>query len=226
MNVEETAALLGSTRLFAGLAPEAAASLASEARQRIYPQGHFIFQEGEPGDTLFVVLSGSVQVYRASAEGKDVLLATLRPPDVFGELCVLDEERRSATAQALETTRVLALGRRSVLDLLARDPEATDAVLRSVGSLVRRVTDEAGDLAFLDLPSRAAGVVVRMVEEDGIVPLDFRAIQAGIASAIGCSRRNAGRIVGLFLQWGHLELDGRSIVVRDLDALRSRAASV
>jgi CRP/FNR family transcriptional regulator, cyclic AMP receptor protein len=226
MKAEDTAALLGSSALLSGLEPEGVLALAEAARQRIYPKDHFVFQQGEPGDALFVLLSGSVHVI-AGEEGEEWVVATLRPPDVFGEVALLDGGRRSASVQALESTRVLAVDRRAVLELVAAHPGAADGLLRSFGALVRQKVSQAADVAFLDLHGRAAERLARLMEgeADGAseARIGLNHVQSEIAAAVGGSRRSANEILGFFLERRILELDGRSVVVRNLRALRTMA---
>src|SRR2546423_9813836 len=156
MKAEDTAALLAASPLLAGLEPEALLELAGQAHQRIFPQGHFLFRQGEAGDSLFALLSGRVRAVYAPDAGSDLVLATLAPPDTFGELALVDGGIRAVSVVALESTRVLTLGRASLLRLMSGDPRVAETLLRATGALVRRTTEQAADLVFLDLPSRVA----------------------------------------------------------------------
>jgi CRP-like cAMP-binding protein len=225
MKAEEAAALLGSSPLLSGLEPDDLARLARSARQRIYPTGHFVCRQGEEDDGLFALLSGRVRVMRAD-EGETAVLATLAPPDVFGEVALLDGGRRSASVQALESTRVLALDRRALLDVITASPTPPTACC-SLGAVFRRSVTQAADLAFIDLPGRVAGRLVRMIEEEpqGTEPatFDLKRIQSEVAALLGGSRRSANKMLGFFLERRILELAGRTVVVRNAPALRASA---
>ncbi|HEY8200826.1 MAG TPA: Crp/Fnr family transcriptional regulator [Actinomycetota bacterium] len=230
MKLEETAALLAASPLLAELEPEALLRLAASARQRIFPQGHFLFRQGEAGDELFAILSGRVRAVRAQEDGSDLVVATLGPPDVFGELALVDGGPRAVSVVALESTRVLTLHRTSVLSLMTGDPGVAQSLLRSTGALVRRTADQAADLAFLDLPSRVAGLLLRMIDREGAgspgpVSLDFKTTQSDLAARMGGSRRSINQVLSHFVQGGYVEVDGQSLVVVDLEALRRRAGS-
>jgi CRP/FNR family transcriptional regulator, cyclic AMP receptor protein len=230
MKPEESASLLGATPLFADLEPEDLLRLAADARQRIYPKGHFVFQQGEAGDALFVMLAGSVQVVRTSAGGAETLLATLSPPDVFGELALVDGGRRSSSARTVDTARVLALDRRTVLDLMASTPAATDALLRSVGRLVRRTSQQPGDLVFLDLPGRAAKLLVALIARTppnplGDVVLDLKKTQSELGAALGCARPAVNNYLAQFQHRGYVSVEGTSVLVKNVDALSKRAGT-
>ena len=230
MKLEETAALLASSPLLADLDPEALLQLAADAHQRIFPQGHFLFRQGEPGDALFAILSGRVRAVCAQEGGSDLVVATLGPPDMFGEMALVDGGPRALSVVALESTRVLTLHRSPVMSLMDRDPSVAQTLLRATGTLVRRTADQAADLVFLDLPSRVAGLLLRLVGREaagssGPVSLDFKTAQSDLAATVGGSRRSINQVLGQFVQGGYVEVDGQSLVVVDLEALRRRAGS-
>ena len=230
MKLEETAALLAASSLLADLEPEALLQLAADAHQRIFPQGHFLFRQGEAGDALFAILSGRVRAVGAEEGGSDLVVATLGPPDVFGELALIDGGPRAVSVVALESIRVLTLHRVPLLDLMGRDPAVAQTLLHSTGTLVRRTADQPADLVFLDLPSRVAGLLLRLIGREaagssGPVSLDFKAVQSDLAARVGGSRRSINRVLGHFVQGGYVEVDGQSLVILDLDALRRRAGS-
>ena len=149
MKAEQAASLLGRTPLFAGLDESELLALGACAHRRIYRRGEYIFHQGDTGDAVFVLTEGRVKVIFASEEGDEMILATLQPPDVFGELALIDGGPRSASIQTLEPTTVLTLTRATLLDLMSRQPAVTDVVLRSLGRLVRRMIAQAGDLVFM-----------------------------------------------------------------------------
>ena len=230
MKAEDTAGLLAASPLLADLEPEALVALAGQAHQRIFPQGHFLFRQGETGDSLFVLLSGRVRAVYAPDAGSELVLATLAPPDVFGELALVDGGPRAVSVVALESTRVLTLGQAPLLHLMARDPGVAESLLGATGALVRRTTEQAADLVFLDLPSRVAAMILRMIEREGddasgTASLDFKAAQSDLAARVGGSRKSINQVLGHFVHGGYVEIDGQSLVVADVEALRRRAGS-
>ena len=111
--------------------------------------------------------SGLVKVVLSSEHGDEVLLATLGPGETLGELALLDGAPRSAAVVAVEPTTVLTLSRETVLGLLSNQPTVLDALLCSLGGLVRRLTEQTGDLVFLDLGGRLAKLLLRLAEAHG-----------------------------------------------------------
>ena len=111
---------LAAIPFFGGLDPVALERLAATMRARRFRRGEVIFHVGDPGDALFVILSGEVKISLPSETGDEAILATLRAGDFFGELALLDGAPRSATAIALEPTETLALPRDRFRELAPR----------------------------------------------------------------------------------------------------------
>ena len=223
----EDAALLQNTSLFGALPEDATERLAEKATRRSYGRGEIIFREDDPGDALCVVVSGLVKVYRISPDGDEMLLVTLGPASVFGELPMVDGGLRSASAAAVEAATVLLISRAALLDLLRSSPELADGLLRSLGSMVRRLTDQAADLVFLDLHGRVAKLLLRLAEERGTPgangqAMDLHLTQSDLANMVGGSRQSVNQVLNSFERLGYVELDGRRIVIKKPDLLKKR----
>jgi CRP/FNR family transcriptional regulator, cyclic AMP receptor protein len=228
MRRERAASLLAATPLFSGLSQPELLRLVEAAAERNYARGQFLFHQGDPGDRLFVIVEGLVKVMVTSPAGEKMILAALRPPDVFGELAMIDGGARSASIQAVESTTVLTLTRATLLDLLATRPQLGDVLLRSLGGLIRRLIDQTADLVFLDLHGRVAKLLVGLASahaqpRGGGLVLDLRLTQTDLAAMVGGSRQSVNQILQQFERWGYLERRGRMIVLKDLEALRRRA---
>ena len=230
MKAEQAASLLGRTPLFAGLAESELLGLGACAHRRIYRRGEYIFHQGDTGDAVFVLTEGRVKVIFASEDGDEMILATLQPPDIFGELALIDGGPRSASIQTLEPTTVLTLTRATLLDLMSRQPGVTDGVLRSLGRLVRRMIAQAGDLVFMDLHGRVAKLLLRLIgapaEGTGErLALDLKMTQSDLAAMVGGSRQSVNHILHQFERRGYLRIEGRTLIMKDVEALRRRAGS-
>lgn len=224
----EDAALLQSTPLFGGMPIEALERLADKAIRRSYGRGEVIFREEDAGDLLCIVITGLVKVYRSSSDGDEMVLVTLGPSSVFGELPMIDGGLRSASAAAVEATTLLTVNRTALLEALAGSPALADGLLRSLGSMVRRLTDQTADLVFLDLHGRVAKLLLALSDERGTSEgdgraLDLRLTQTDLANMVGGSRQSVNQVLNSFERLGYLELDGRRIVIRRPDLLHRRA---
>jgi CRP/FNR family cyclic AMP-dependent transcriptional regulator len=226
MRLERASSVLGAAELFANLEPEILKVLGERALERRFRRGQLIFGEGDPGDSLFVVVEGLVKVYVTSDEGEEMVLITLRAGDTFGELALIDGQPRSASAQALEETTTLMVTREVVLELMRAHPTLAESLLASLGALVRRLTEQAADLVFLDLHGRVAKLLVHFAAEqgqEGEAILDLHLTQSDLAAMVGGSRQSVNQILGAFEKRGYLELRGRTILLKRMDLLSRRA---
>ena len=228
MRTEAAVALLRRTRLFAGLREETLRALADRSVERSDPRHGRLFHQGDSGSGLFVVASGLVKVVVTSEEGEEMVLVTLGPGEAFGELSIVDGGPRSASAEALEPTVALMITREVLLDLATRDNGLTEALLHTLGALLRRLTEQASDLVFLDLPGRVAKLLAGLAAERGSetpdgIELDANLTQTDLAGMVGASRQSVNQILQGFARRGYLQVRGRRIVVHRLDLLRRRA---
>ena len=151
------------------------------------------------------------------------MLSVVRPPDVLGEVSLLDGSARSASAEAIEDCAALALSRGAFLELVHSNPRILDAVMRSLGALIRRLTEQNADHVFLDLPGRVAKTLVRLAGDTQAPMVTIELNQSQLAEMAGGSRQSVNQAIGSFASRGWLRTEGRRIVVTDLAALRRRA---
>jgi CRP/FNR family cyclic AMP-dependent transcriptional regulator len=220
---EHSGDALAGVEMFAGLDSEVRTRVAAIAVPRHYRRGQLLFVEDDPGESLLVLRKGAVSVFRTAASGDRALLSVIRPPGVLGDVSLLDGAPRSASAEALEDTTALALSRAAFLDLVHAQPRVLDAVLRSFGSLIRRLTDQTADHVFLDLAGRVAKTLVRLAGDTSAPLVTIELNQTQLAEMAGGSRQSINQALGTFAQRGWLHTEGRRIVVTDLAALRRRA---
>jgi CRP/FNR family cyclic AMP-dependent transcriptional regulator len=219
--------LLRETEWFAGLDDALADQLAKRLVRKTYARGQPLFHQGDPGDALYVLVDGSVSVVISSENGDRMVLTTLHPPDVLGEIALLDGGVRSAGAEAVERTTVLMLSRATFLDLMREHPPLVEHVLRALGALVRRLSEQASDFVFLNLPGRVAKALLRLAEDAGPevegVPVEIAVTQGRLAEMAGGSRQSVNEILHSFQQRGLLEVHARGVLICDPEQLRRRA---
>jgi CRP/FNR family transcriptional regulator, cyclic AMP receptor protein len=214
---------LAGVDVFAGLDHDLRARVAAAAVRRSYRRGQLLFVEGDQGNSLLVLLTGAVSVFRSAPSGERALLSVVRPPDVLGEVSLLDGSARSLSAEAIEDCSALALSRGAFIELVHASPRMLDAVMRSLGGLIRRLTEQNADHVFLDLPGRVAKTLVRLAGESTAPMVTIELNQSQLAEMAGGSRQSVNQAIGSFANRGWLRTEGRRIVVTDLPALRRRA---
>lgn len=132
------AALLNDLPLFASLRPNELALLAEAVDQRSLPVGAVLFKAGDPGQAMFVVMTGSVEISVTDHAGQKIVLSICEKGDAFGELAMLDEGPRSATATALEPCELIEVDREDLLLLVKKRPEAALHLLGAMGAMTRK----------------------------------------------------------------------------------------
>ena len=213
---------LARTELLAGLPPSALHALAAQAQLHEYAPGDLLMTQGERGGTVLVLLSGAVTVHRAGQGGTRAALSHLRPPAVLGELTLLDGGPRSASVQAVAPTTAIALSREALVDALTSHPAVLDGLLRSLGRLVRRLSDRTADAVLLDLSGRLAKTLLLIAGSDRSGHV-VRLSQSQLAELVGCSRQSLNQSLGGLADRGLLHLEGRAVVLDDVAGLRRRA---
>jgi CRP/FNR family transcriptional regulator, cyclic AMP receptor protein len=214
--------------LFAGCEEAVLRAVAGRLRLRRFRRNEVIFHQGDAGDALHIVASGSVKIVLPSTEGEEAIIATVHPPDFFGELALLDRRPRSATATAVEATTTLALSRAVFLDLLNTHVELRDALFTALVGELRRLTGHVEELHFLDLAGRLARRLAQLAREQSPsatheVRLDWPYTQTDLAAMIGGTRQSVNRLLGGLIGEGLVRIDRDTLVVVDPGALERRA---
>jgi len=132
------AASLAEIELFDALNDEDRSALADVIDSRKIAQGETLFQAGEPGDSLFIVRSGEIELYIKDTVGQKIILNVASAGDMFGELALLDSGARTATAVALSDTDLLVLDRGDLLLLFQKKPDAALHMLGAISGMTRK----------------------------------------------------------------------------------------
>lgn len=218
--------LLERVPFLAGLSGEDLRWLADRLHRRKYGRGDIIFQKDESGQSLFIIESGSVRIYMPGTQGADLTLAVMGPGDFFGDLSLLDDRPRSASAVAGTDAVLLSLERSDFSSLLRARPDAALAVLATIARRLRETDQTASDLAFLDVQGRLARKLLDLGEangaqrDDGIV-LPSGLTQEDLANMIGVTRESVNRNLSVFRRLGLIAREGRKIIIRDPAGLRT-----
>jgi CRP/FNR family transcriptional regulator len=217
--------LLTQVPVFEAFGPRELARVASVSVPRVFGAGHVIFREGDASDTCYVVRSGHARAVRKHGDGRTLTLAHFGPGDIFGELAMFDDERRSATVETLDELEAVAILGPDMRRLLR---EHSDIAVKLVIALGRRLRDANARISrqsFQTVQSRVAGVLAQLViqaqsegagDEDVLVTVT----QADIAQLAGSSRESASRFLAV-LERADVVSQGRGrITVHDPDALK------
>jgi CRP/FNR family cyclic AMP-dependent transcriptional regulator len=221
MDVGKIAALLADVELFNGLEHRTRHEIAAAGRHRLLRKGESIFIQDQPGTSCFVLLEGTVKLYLLSDDGRRAELVRHSTPTVFGEIAVLDGGPRSASAEVVEDARLIELHRDELLRIVRSDPAALDALLRSLGSMVRRTTRQVTDLVFLDLRGRVARYLLGLAEERGITTGPVKHVNQGeLATIVGGARQSVNIALKSLERSGGIRVRGGNVEIVDRAKLR------
>jgi CRP-like cAMP-binding protein len=226
--LELACAAMARSPLFNGIETDELTRIAQTMSRRRYRRDEVIFHEGDPGDSLHVVVAGRVKITRESTEGDEAIVVLLVPGDSFGELVLLDGAPRSATATAMEPTETLVMARSTFVELVEGGSPFRAQLLTGIARRIRRLTDQLAEVHFLDLAGRLALQLIRLAEESAPgettnVTLNTTLTQSDLAAMVGGTRQRVNQIIGDFADEWLLEHDAGRIVIHDLTRLRNRA---
>jgi len=211
--------VLRTVPIFSELSDEDITSLAHLALRKRYPKDTVVFFENEEGDFFFTILEGRIKVTILGDDGREVILSVLGPGDFFGEMALLDNEPRSATAIAVEESELLSLHRSDFQSVLNDNKSITSALIRVLSARLRRANHQISTLALLDVYGRVARVIVDMAREEGKRLRDGRiafrrATHQEIANRIGTTRETVTRMLKDLERQGLIHVEGKEIVVQ------------
>jgi len=220
--------VLASSPLFSALDAQAADALRRSMFEVDLPRASVLFEEGEPGRTLYLVLAGKVKLGTTSGDGRESLLAVLGPGEMFGELSLFDPGPRMSTATAITDARVAGLGQEALRPWLTGRPEVAEALLQALAHRLRRTNETLADLVFSDVPGRVAKALLDLSERFGtttgrglLVTHDMT--QEELAQLVGASRETVNKALADFSQRGWIRLEQRSVLIIEPDRLQRRA---
>jgi len=210
--------LLRTVPIFSELGPADLDKLVRLAARKRYPKDGVVFFENEAGDTLFMVADGRIKVTILGDDGREVILSVLGAGEFFGDMSLLDNEPRSATAIAAEDSELLSLSRVDFEGLMKENPGIMHTLIRVLTSRLRHANHQISTLALLDVYGRVARVIVDLARDDGRRLKDGRiAFQRPthqeIANRIGTTRETVTRMLKDLQRQGMIKVSGKEIVV-------------
>jgi CRP-like cAMP-binding protein len=185
--------------------------------------------EGEPGERVMILQSGRVKVTRIEAGGHETMLSIRDPGDIVGELAVVDQGSRLATVTALEPVGAVVVAASVFRAHLETAPAVAVALLEVIARRFRDTTIKRSRYATSDTLGRVAARIVELSERYGSTRGDRIEIELGLsqdelAAWTGASRAGVAKALQTLRELGWIETHRRRLVVRELEALRARAA--
>ena len=221
----ETIDLLQRVPVFSALGEDELAHVAEVTVPRRFEAGEVVFREGDESNTCYIVRSGQARAIREHSDGRSITLANFGPGDIFGELAMFDNERRSATVEAVETTEAVAILGGDMRRLLRQHAEIAIKLLTALGRRLRETNERLARQSFQTVQSRVASVLLQFVaaaQAEGGVHRDvlITSTQADLAQLAGSSRESASRFLAVLERAGVITQGRGKLTVHDPEALR------
>ena len=218
-------AVLRDHYLFGKLTAQQIESLSACIVTRSVKRGTNIFAKGDPGTSLCAIGAGTVRISVPSVEGKDAVFNVLGKGEIFGEIALLDGNPRTADASAVTDCELFVIERRDFLPLMREEPEIALRLIEILCSKLRRTTEQAEEVMFLDLPSRLAKALMRLVDADtaGMRERKISITQKDLGSIIGMTRESTNKQLRIWKGKKWVRLERNAVVILATDHLTAIA---
>ena len=226
--------LLKGVELFSELSEEQIGMLANLVVSQKFNRDETVVLEGDDSvQALYLIASGSVQVYMTGVDGRETILSFLERGDFFGEMSLIDGEPRSASVRTVTDAQMLIIHRESFLQLIRQSPEIAMGLLSELSKRLRKANRQIGSLSTMSVSGRVAGTLLNLMEERGVrihtnngnmvTVIHNRPTQQQLADMSGTTRETVSRICSLLVKTNAIAMTGKDIVIFDESALQEKA---
>lgn len=188
------------------------------------PRGRVFYRPEEPGEVLFILKEGRVQLYRISPEGKKLVITTLGPHTLFGEMALLGTKMHNTFAEAIEDCLICIMSRADLERLILNKPQVALRILEVTGKRLREAEERLENMAFKGIPARLASLLLRLAEEQGDDEISGLTHQ-DLAESVGTYRETATQVLNDLKSQGLIEIGRKRIKVLDAARLAEIAES-
>lgn len=220
--------VLANVELFKGLTDDDRAALAALMAETTLKRGESLFQEGDDGDRLYLVVEGKVKLSHTADDGRENLIAVLGPGEIIGELSLFDLEPRSSTVTAIAPTKLYTLSHSEMREYIENHPKLAISMLRQLAFRLRNTNQQMADLVFSDVPGRVAKALLDLAERFGErtpegIYVAHDLTQEELAHLVGASRETVNKSLADFTSRGWIRLEGRAVLLIQVARLQRRA---
>lgn len=198
------------------------AELATEKRLE---KGEVLFEQGDPGETLYAIGSGTLEFSVLSPDGRKLILDVMSKSAIFGEIALFSPGPRTATVIALEGATVWGIKNADVLASLNERPELGVDMIQLAGRRMRWMGQQLRDQVFLPLPMRLAQKILYLAKHNGAHDHTLKLSQAELAEFVGVSRESVSKTLAIWKREGVIDLSRGSLRILEQENLEKIAAS-
>lgn len=186
------------------------------AVKRNFPKSSVIINEGDSSDSLYIIVKGRVTVYLSDENGKEVILNSQGEGDYFGELALVDDDKRSASVITAEKSTFLVVSKSDFKAVISSNPDLAFNLIRGLTRRVRSLTDNVRSLALLDVYGRVAKTLLSLATDNGDeLVIDMKLTQQDIANRVGASREMVAKILKDLSVGGYISIEHKRITINE-----------
>jgi CRP/FNR family transcriptional regulator, cyclic AMP receptor protein len=213
---------LSEITVFQDLSPREMEELNRITTISVVPRGRVFYRPEEPGEVLFIVKEGRVQLYRISPEGKKLVITTLGPHTLFGEMALLGTKLHNTFAEAVEDCTICVMSRNDLERLILSKPQVALRILEITGRRLREAEERLENMAFKGIPARLASLLLRLAQEQGSNDITGLTHQ-DLAESVGTYRETATQVLNDLKADGYIEIGRKRITILDPEGLAAVA---
>ena len=213
--------------IFCDLEPEAFDQLCRYAKHATLKRGATICSKGEPGNSMFAVISGTVKISTSSAEGRNAILNLIGPGEIFGEVAVLSGLHRTADATANTNCEIFIIDRRDFIPFVQSQPALAMKFIELLCMRLRRTSEQVEQVILQNLPGRLASALIRLTEQHPLAPggRTIAVTQQELSEMVGMTRESINKQLRAWAARKWVRLEHGAIVVLDTEPLLVLAAA-
>ena len=226
--------LLKGVDLFSELTEEQLGLLANLVVVQDFNRDETVVLEGDCSmKALYLIASGTVQVYMTGIDGRETILSFLERGDFLGEMSLIDGEPRSASVRTVTDAQLMIIHREPFLTLIRQTPEIAMSLLSEMSKRLRKANKQIGSLSTMSVSGRVAGTLLNLMEERGmrihtdngqmVTVIHNRPTQQQLADMSGTTRETVSRICSMLVKANAIAMTGKDIVIFDETALQEKA---
>jgi CRP-like cAMP-binding protein len=215
---------LSELAVFQDLSPREMQELNRATTMSAVPRGRVFYRPEEPGEVLFILKEGRVQLYRISPEGKKLIIATLGPHTLFGEMALVGAKMHNTFAEALDDCLIYVMSRTDLERLILNRPQVALRILELTGKRLVDAEERLRNMAFKGIPARLASLLLRLAEEQGGNEISGMTHQ-DLAESVGTYRETATQVLNDLKAQGLISIGRKKIIILDSEGLAEIAVS-
>lgn len=209
---------LSELAVFQDLSPREMEELNRITTMSTVPRGRVFYRPEETSEVLFILKEGRVQLYRISPEGKKLVITTLGPHTLFGEMALLGTKMHNTFAEAVEDCLICVMSRTDLERLILNKPQVALRILEITGKRLREAEERLENMAFKGIPARLASMLLRLAEEQGNDSITGLTHQ-DLAESVGTYRETATQVLNDLKSDGLIDIGRKRITILAKDRL-------